>query len=291
MRRWFRQWLARRQEDSDLSEELRAHLLMEAQQRMEAGESPGEAMHAARRAFGSVANIQEDVRESWGWAGIERFAEDIRFGLRMLRRTPVWTAAVSSMLALGIGLSTAIFSVVYGVLLQPLPYPDADRLVALWPTATKNGVCALQCQRRALGRMAEGLDPPRGYWPHPAHREFQSHRRGRAGASAGSPDVVQCSARPGHGPAAGQGIQRAGTTLRCACCLSKPCLLDEPVRRRSRNSRPEDSTQRRALRSHWRDAAAISLPQCGLPTLDAALHSTRRDRPWDEPSIHLGGPH
>src|SRR5260370_17516720 len=57
----------------------------------------------------------------------------------MLRRTPVWTAAVSAMLALGIGLSTAIFSVVYGVLLQPLPYPNADRLVAIWPTAAVNG--------------------------------------------------------------------------------------------------------------------------------------------------------
>jgi predicted permease len=139
MARWFRQWLARKQEDRDLSDELRAHLAIEAQQRMEAGESSGEAMNAARRAFGSVVSIQEDVRESWGWAGIERFAEDIRFGLRMLRRTPVWTCVVSAMLALGIGLSTAIFSVVYGVLLQPLPYPDADRLVALWPTATKNG--------------------------------------------------------------------------------------------------------------------------------------------------------
>src|SRR5260370_16721539 len=57
----------------------------------------------------------------------------------MLRRTPVWTAAVSAMLALGIGLSTAIFSVVYGVLLQPLPYPSADRLIAIWPTAAVNG--------------------------------------------------------------------------------------------------------------------------------------------------------
>src|SRR3989442_13938163 len=79
----------------------------------------------------------EDFREQWGWAGVERFAEDVGFGLRMLRRTPIWTAVISAILALGIGLSTAIFSVVYGVLLQPLPYPHADRLVALWPTATK----------------------------------------------------------------------------------------------------------------------------------------------------------
>src|SRR5260370_4226217 len=77
--------------------------------------------------------------ESWGRAPVERFTEDLRFGLRMLRRTQVWTGAVLGMLALGIGLSTAIFSVVYGVLLQPLPYPSADRLMAIWPTAAVNG--------------------------------------------------------------------------------------------------------------------------------------------------------
>jgi len=139
MRRWIRRWLARKQENSELSEELRAHLAIEARQRMEAGETPDEAARAAKRVFGNIAHTEEDVREAWGWAAVERFGEDVRFGLRMLRRTPVWTAAISAMLALGVGLGTAIFSVVYGVLLQPLPYPNADRLVALWPTATKNG--------------------------------------------------------------------------------------------------------------------------------------------------------
>jgi predicted permease len=133
-------WLARKQEDRDLSEELRAHLAIEAGQRVETGETPEEASRAAKRVFGNIAHIEEDVRESWGWAAVERFGEDVRFGLRMLRRTPVWTAVISAMLALGVGLGTAIFSVVYGVLLQPLPYPNAARLVAIWPTATKNGV-------------------------------------------------------------------------------------------------------------------------------------------------------
>ena len=68
----------------------------------------------------------------------ERFAEDLRFGLRMLRKSPVWTAVICATLALGVGLSTAIFSVVYGVLLQPLPYPNPDRLVALWPSSPKD---------------------------------------------------------------------------------------------------------------------------------------------------------
>ncbi len=137
MKRWIRRWLPLKMDDRDLAEELQAHLAIETLERTAAGESQEEAERSARRAFGSVARVQEDVRESWGWAEGRRFIDDVRIGLRMLARTPVWTAIISAMLALGVGLSTAIFSVVYGVLLLPLPYPDADRLVAIWPTATQ----------------------------------------------------------------------------------------------------------------------------------------------------------
>jgi predicted permease len=135
MKFWIPRWLSRKEEESELSEELRAHLAIEAQQRIEAGDSPEQAAADAARAFGNVTKIQEDVRAAWGWAGIERFSEDVRFGLRMLRKTPAWTAVISLTLIFGVGLSTAIFSIVYGVLLQPLPYPDADRLVAIWLSA------------------------------------------------------------------------------------------------------------------------------------------------------------
>jgi predicted permease len=137
MPRWFRQWLSRDQEERDLTDELLAHLKIEEHQRIEAGESPGEASRAAKRIFGNTSRIQEDVRETWGWAGVERFVEDLRYGLRMLRKTPLWTAVIGATLAIGIGLSTAIFSVVYSVLWQPLPYPDPDRIMALWPTASQ----------------------------------------------------------------------------------------------------------------------------------------------------------
>jgi len=136
---WIQRWFSKSSEDSDLSEELRAHLAMEIQQRIAAGESPAEAARAASRAFGNFTNVQEDVREAWGWAGLERLSTDIRFGLRMLRKTPVWTAVICAMLGLGVGLSTAIFSLVYGVLLQPLPYPRADRLVSVMPTSVSTG--------------------------------------------------------------------------------------------------------------------------------------------------------
>jgi predicted permease len=69
---------------------------------------------------------------------LERFSEDLRFGLRMLGKTPTWTAVVCLTIAFGVGLSTAIFSIVYGVLLRPLPYPNPDRLVAVWLSAPKS---------------------------------------------------------------------------------------------------------------------------------------------------------
>ncbi|HEY1337376.1 MAG TPA: permease prefix domain 1-containing protein, partial [Bryobacteraceae bacterium] len=94
----FRLWLARKREESDLTEELRAHVAIETRQRVEAGESPAEAARNARRAFGNAALVEEDVRESWGWAGIERLREDLRFGFRMLRKTPAWTAVISATL-------------------------------------------------------------------------------------------------------------------------------------------------------------------------------------------------
>src|SRR5579871_731841 len=136
---WIRWWRRRRLEEDELSEELRAHVAIEARQRVEAGQDPLEAERAARRAFGNATQIGEAARETWGWAGVEWFFDDARFGLRMLRKTPAWTAVICGMLALGIGLSTAIFSVVYGVLLQPLPYPQPDRIVALWSSAPSHG--------------------------------------------------------------------------------------------------------------------------------------------------------
>ncbi len=90
----------------------------------------------ARKAFGNVARIQEETRDAWGWTAFEHFLNDMGYGLRMLRRTPGWTAVMCATLALGIGLATAIFSVVYSVLLQPLPYPQPDRLVSLWSTSS-----------------------------------------------------------------------------------------------------------------------------------------------------------
>ncbi len=133
---WFQRWRQRESEERDLDEELKAHLAIEARRRAESGEAPADAAFAARRAFGTIARIREETRETWGWTSVERFFDDMRYGLRMLRKSPGWTAVMGATLALGIGLTAAIFSLVYSILLHPFPYPAPDRLVALWSTSS-----------------------------------------------------------------------------------------------------------------------------------------------------------
>ncbi len=121
----------RRNLDDDLADEMRAHLDFLIQENLANGMSPVEAETAARRSFGNQTSVRERAHETWRFPKLESILQDARYGLRAIRRSPSFSLIVILTLALGIGANTAIFSVVYSVLLRPLPYPAAERLVQL----------------------------------------------------------------------------------------------------------------------------------------------------------------
>ena len=115
----------RRQFECDLEEEMRFHLEMKARE-------TGAA--AARRQFGNMTLLREDSRAAWGWAWLEALARDLRYGMRLYRRSPGFTAVAVLTLGLGLGVNIAIFMLLYNVILRPLPYPQPDRLVKVYVT-------------------------------------------------------------------------------------------------------------------------------------------------------------
>jgi predicted permease len=117
---------------------------------MEAGVTPEEARHAARRAFGNVVRVREEIHEMSRWALLEQLLQDVRHALRTLKRAPAFTAVTTLSLALGIGANAAMFSAVDRVLLRPLQYPDAERLVRVTGYYPKGAVAALQERTRTL---------------------------------------------------------------------------------------------------------------------------------------------
>jgi len=129
----------RKRKPSDFNAEIEAHLALEADRLKEQGLSEEEARMSARRAFGNVTQAQERFYESGRWVWWDQLCQDIRQGLRMLCKNPSFTVVGVLTLALGIGASTAIFTVISAVLLRPLPYKDPDRVelvynkVPKWP--------------------------------------------------------------------------------------------------------------------------------------------------------------
>jgi putative ABC transport system permease protein len=126
-------WWRRKAREQELARELRSHLEAEAAEQRERGVEAEEARYAARRAFGNTALVSEDVREAWGWIWLERLAQDVRYGLRSMRKNPGFTATAVLSLALGIGANSAIFGMIDALILRSLPVHKPNELVeVMW---------------------------------------------------------------------------------------------------------------------------------------------------------------
>jgi predicted permease len=133
-------WLTRRRDkEAELREELDFHLEAEADERRQDGLSEADAKAAARRDFGNRTALSETTRLAWGWSRWEQFSRDAGYALRHVRRNPGFSIIAITTLALGIGGVTAMFSAVDAMLIRPLPYTDADRLVVVWGNYIRQG--------------------------------------------------------------------------------------------------------------------------------------------------------
>jgi putative ABC transport system permease protein len=157
---WVSRVFGKRRQEEELEEEVRSHLKMAAREGVDRGADPKEAECAAQREFGNSGLVKEVTRDQWGWRWVEEFVEDARYGLRRMRKSPGFTTIAVLTLALGIGTNTAIFSLVNGILLSSLPYPNPERLVSITGTYPQGAFVAMREQVRTMevGVYVEGQE-------------------------------------------------------------------------------------------------------------------------------------
>lgn len=140
MRSWWRNLTRRQEVERELTEEVRAYVDLLAAEKMAGGLSAERARRAALLELGGEDLVKEGVRDVRSGAQLEQLVKDAGYALRTLRRSPGFAAASIAALALGIGVTTSIFSLVYGVLLRPLPYPQSHELQRVWMSNPQQGI-------------------------------------------------------------------------------------------------------------------------------------------------------
>ena len=191
-------WYRRRARDADLARELRDHLELETDEQRAAGLPPQQAAYAAHRALGNTLKIEEDVPRAWGLQWLETFAQDVRFAVRMLRKSPGFTAVAVLTLALGIGANTAIFSLIDAVMLRSLPVRKPNQLVIMQWRARQ---ISFDGEYSSFGDCGEsGISGPSGCsFPLPIFRQFHSQANAFSGVTAfAGPAALDLT---GNGPA------------------------------------------------------------------------------------------
>lgn len=137
---WLRRLFERRKFEADLSEELRFHLEEYTRELLAQGIAPAEAARRARLEFGGANTVEEECREASGWQPFDELRRQAVYAIRLLRKSPGFSATALATLAICLGANLAIFAVMDAALLRPLPFPEADRLVTLYNTYPKAGV-------------------------------------------------------------------------------------------------------------------------------------------------------
>jgi putative ABC transport system permease protein len=191
IRSFARNLFSSRRVEADLDEEVRSHLEMMTEENLRAGMPAGEARRAARIELGGIEQVKEEIRavRAGGW--LRSVLSDGRYGLRQLRKNSGATAIMVLTLALAIGAATAIFSVVHGVLLRPLPYPGPDRLMAIFEINSKGA-----WSRLADPNFTDFRDQSRSFQALAKYNDFVASVSGgsqptRTGVAGVSPDFFK----------------------------------------------------------------------------------------------------
>ena len=253
--------------DDRLADEMAFHLEQQTAKLMRGGMSEVEARRAARLKFGGVTQVREATRDQFRFAWLRDAGRDLRIAFRALARVPSFSVTAILTIGLGIGAAAAMFTVVDGVLLRPLPYPDADRIVQLFQISEKGtrggnvsepNFLDWQAQTRGFAAMAET-----------ASADADRHRRRRAAERAGRRRVEGVLRRDGDASRAGPRLPGRGAAAeRAAGGAGRGALLGAVARgpaARRRVDRQSAASRTRSSASCPTGSTIRSRRRCGCP--------------------------